>query len=121
VRFGVSQKDPPQFGQLRPPAFDFEEPYTELILQASDCVADGRLRTVELLCGWREAAELDDRLQNLPFIKGGSHTRSIYRRNRSNCVKIASFASRIFESNMRVAENLFRILCPIGWALRQCG
>ena len=73
MRFDVREQYATQFGEVCSAALDLEQSDAEMILEAGDGVADGRLGTVELFGRRRETALLDDGLQDLPFIESGSH------------------------------------------------
>lgn len=59
--------------EVRSAALDLEQSDAEMILEAGDGVTDGRLGAVELFGRRRETAQLDNGLQDLPFIESGLH------------------------------------------------
>jgi len=71
--FGISQQNTPSFRQMGFPALLLKQLYPNLFLESRDGIADCRLRAIELLCGRREAAELNNSLENFPFIEGCFH------------------------------------------------
>jgi hypothetical protein len=70
VGFDVGEQDAAEVGEVRVSALHLEDLNTELFLQAGDGVADGGLGAVELFGRRRKAAQLDNGLQDLPFIEG---------------------------------------------------
>jgi hypothetical protein len=79
--FDFGKHDAAEFGQMRAPALHLKELDAEPLLQATDGVADRRLGAIELFGRRRKATQLDNRLQDLPFVEGSPHTRSIISRN----------------------------------------
>jgi hypothetical protein len=73
VGFDVGEQDAPEFGEVRASTLRLKELNADPFLQAGDRVADSRLRAIQLLGRWRKAAQLNNGLQNLPFIEGGAH------------------------------------------------
>jgi hypothetical protein len=71
--FDVREQDTAKVGEMRTPALHLKELYAEPFLQAGDGVADGGLRTIELPGRGRKASQLDNGLQDFPFIEGGAH------------------------------------------------
>lgn len=71
--FYIGQQDASRLCQVGSSASLFEQFDPKLFLEASDCVADRRLRAIELFRCRGEAAQLNNSLQDLPFIKGRLH------------------------------------------------
>ena len=73
MRFDIGEQSAAKLSEMRAAPFDLEQLDTQLLLEAGDGVANGGLRAIELFGRRSEAAQLDDRLQDLPFVEGGKH------------------------------------------------
>jgi hypothetical protein len=73
VGFDFGEHDATEFSEVRASALHLKNLNAEPFLQARDGVADGGLGAIELFGCGRKATQLDNGLQDLPFIEGGAH------------------------------------------------
>jgi hypothetical protein len=77
VGFNVREQDPAKVGEMRASALHLKELNTEPFLKPGDGVADSGLGTIELLGRSSKASQVDNGLQDFPFIEGGTHAPNI--------------------------------------------